>query len=102
MRATLERLLCIFPFEEEFFRKHGVPATYIGHPLSRIVKPTLTRAEFCSKLGVPEVSRLVVLLPGSRHGEVARHMPILLEAVKRHSAAASGHICAGPSGRIWP
>lgn len=82
MRATLARLLCIFPFEEEFFQKHGVPAVYIGHPLSRLAKPKLTRAEFCSKLGVPEVSRLVALLPGSRHGELAKHMPILLEAIK--------------------
>jgi lipid-A-disaccharide synthase len=82
MRATLSRLLCIFPFEEEFFRKHEVPTAYIGHPLSRLAKPKLTRAEFCSKLGVPEVSRLVALLPGSRHGELARHLPILLEAIK--------------------
>ena len=94
MRATLTRLLCIFPFEEEFFRKHGVPTTYIGHPLSRLAKPKLTRAEFCSKLGIAEVSRdnaskIIALLPGSRHGELARHLPILLEAVKlirqRHS-----------------
>jgi len=83
MRATLSGLLCIFPFEEEFFQKHGVPAGYIGHPLSRLAKPKLTRAEFCSKLGIPEVSRIVALLPGSRHGELAQHMPILLEAVKR-------------------
>ena len=82
MRATLSRLLCIFPFEEEFFRKHQVPTTYIGHPLSRLAKPRLTRAEFCSKLGIPEVSRFVALLPGSRHGELARHMPILLDAIK--------------------
>jgi len=88
MRATLSRLLCIFPFEEEFFRKHQVPTTYIGHPLSRLAKPKLTRAEFCSKLGIPEVSRIVALLPGSRKGELAKHMPILLEAIplirKRH------------------
>jgi lipid-A-disaccharide synthase len=82
MRATLSRLLCIFPFEEEFFRKHDVPTTFIGHPLSRLAKPKLTRAEFCSKLGVPEVSRIVALLPGSRHGELAQHMPILLQAIK--------------------
>ncbi|MBZ5676846.1 MAG: lipid-A-disaccharide synthase [Acidobacteriia bacterium] len=83
MRATLSRLLCIFPFEEEFFRKHGVPTTYIGHPLARLAKPKLTRAEFCSKLGIPEVSRIVAILPGSRHGELARHMPILLDAARR-------------------
>lgn len=83
MRATLQRLLCIFPFEEDFFRGHGVPAVYIGHPLSRLAKPGLTRGELCSKLGIPEVSRIVALLPGSRQGEVARHLPIVLEASKR-------------------
>ena len=83
MRATLQRLLCIFPFEEAFFRGHGVPAEYIGHPLSRLAKPKLTRAEFCSKLGIPEVARIVALLPGSRQGEVARHLPIVLDAAKR-------------------
>jgi lipid-A-disaccharide synthase len=79
MRRTLKRLLCIFPFEEAFFQKYGVAAKFIGHPLARIVKPSLTRAE----LGLAPDERLVVLLPGSRHGEVARHMPYLLDAVKR-------------------
>ena len=83
MRATLSRLLCIFPFEEPFFQKHGVAATYIGHPLSRLAKPQISRAEFCSKLGVPEVTRIVALLPGSRHGELAKHLPILLDAAQR-------------------
>jgi lipid-A-disaccharide synthase len=83
MRATLNRLLCIFPFEEAFFQKHGVAATYIGHPLSRLAKPQISRAEFCSKLGVAEVTRIVALLPGSRHGELSKHLPILLDAAQR-------------------
>ena len=76
MRATIDRLLCIFPFEEDFFEQHGVPTTYIGHPLARIVRPSMTRAEFCRKFNLPEDQRIVVLLPGSRHGEVERHMPV--------------------------
>jgi len=82
MRVTIQRLLCIFPFEEAFFRNHGVPATYIGHPLARIARPSLTRAEFCAKFGLREEDRIVALLPGSRHGEVARHLPDLLAAVQ--------------------
>ena len=39
----MRRLLCIFPFEEEFFRREGVNATYIGHPLAGLVRPSLTR-----------------------------------------------------------
>ena len=79
MRRTLARLLCIFPFEEAFFLKHGVAAKFIGHPLARIVKPSLTRAEFFEKFGLAEGDRAVVLLPGSRHGEVTRHsvLPVL-------------------------
>jgi lipid-A-disaccharide synthase len=86
MRATIDRLLCIFPFEEEFFREHGVETTYIGHPLAHMVRASLTRAEFCKKFGLPEERRIIALLPGSRHGEVARHMPILLDAVERIAA----------------
>jgi lipid-A-disaccharide synthase len=83
MRRTLARLLCIFPFEEPFFQAHGVAAKFIGHPLARIVKPSLTDTEFREKFGLAPDDRVVVLLPGSRHGEVARHMPYLLDAVKR-------------------
>jgi lipid-A-disaccharide synthase len=80
MRATLKRLLCIFPFEQEFFESRGVPTTYIGHPLARIVKPSLDRAAFCDKFALDPAARIVALLPGSRHGEVARHIPDLIEA----------------------
>jgi lipid-A-disaccharide synthase len=83
MRRTLRRLLCILPFEEKFFRDRGVPTTYIGHPLARLVKPSLTRTELCAKLGIPQASRIVALLPGSRRGEVGRHIPILIETVRK-------------------
>lgn len=89
MRATIRRLLCIFPFEREFFESRGVPTTYIGHPLARIVKPMLSPAEFRKKFELPGDARILALLPGSRHGVVERHLPVLLEAVeqirKRHS-----------------
>jgi lipid-A-disaccharide synthase len=83
LRATVDRLLCIFPFEEEFFTRHGVRATYIGHPLARIVKASLTREEFCAKYGLPVGKKIVVLLPGSRLGEIERHLNDLIEAKKR-------------------
>src|SRR5580704_5235249 len=80
IRATVKRLLCIFPFEQSFFERHGIPTTYIGHPLATVVKPTLNREAFCAKFGISPGARIVALLPGSRHGEVARHIPELLEA----------------------
>ena len=82
MRRTVDRLLCIFPFEERFFNDRGVPTTYIGHPLARLVRPSMDAAEFRSKFKLPN-EPMVALLPGSRHGEAERHMPILLDAVQR-------------------
>jgi lipid-A-disaccharide synthase len=83
MRETIDRLLCIFPFEEAFFLSHGVSAIYIGHPLARMIRPSLERSAFCDKLNLPLDSRIVALLPGSRYGEVERHMPALLDAAER-------------------
>jgi lipid-A-disaccharide synthase len=82
MSRVVQHLLCIFPFEEPFFRERGIPATFIGHPLARIVKPSMSRTAFCARFGVDERDRVVVLLPGSRHGEAARHMPYLIEAIR--------------------
>lgn len=82
MARDLRRLLCIFPFEEPWFRARGVPTDYIGHPLARQVKPATTREEFRRELGVPDGHQLVALLPGSRPGEIRRHLPILFDAVR--------------------
>ncbi|MEO8373549.1 MAG: lipid-A-disaccharide synthase [Candidatus Solibacter sp.] len=83
MKRILHRLLCIFPFEEEFFTRHGVKTTYIGHPLAGLVKPSLTRQEFFKKHRLAPERPLVTVLPGSRRGESARHLPVLADAVQR-------------------
>ena len=83
MRRTLERVLCIFPFEEQFFCFHGVRAVYIGHPLAGRARPSLSRADFFRKHRLPAERPLITVLPGSRRGEAARHLPPLLDAVER-------------------
>lgn len=82
MPAMIDRLLCIFPFEEAFFRAHGVPVTYIGHPLARRIKPALTREEFFRKHNLPLDRPLIAVLPGSRRSEVLRHIPPLVRAAQ--------------------
>ncbi|MGI8743059.1 MAG: lipid-A-disaccharide synthase [Bryobacteraceae bacterium] len=82
MRRTIDRLLCIFPFEQEFFRKHGMKADYIGHPLIRLVQPSAGKAELRRRFDIPDNTPLIALLPGSREGEVLRHLPHLLEAAQ--------------------
>jgi lipid-A-disaccharide synthase len=83
MRRNINHLLCIFPFEEEFFARHGLNSTYIGHPLASLVRPASTRQEFFRKHELAPGRPLIAVLPGSRRGEAGRHLPALLDAVRR-------------------
>jgi lipid-A-disaccharide synthase len=83
MRRTIDRLLCIFPFEEAFFRGHGIGAHYIGHPLAGRVRPALEKSAFFRKHRLAPNRQLVTVLPGSRKGEAARHLPALVDAIER-------------------
>jgi lipid-A-disaccharide synthase len=82
MRRVIDQLLCIFPFEESFFQQHGVPVTYIGHPLANRVRPALSREEFFRKHKLPDGRPLVAVLPGSRRSEALRHLPELVRAAE--------------------
>ncbi len=83
LRRDVKKLLCIFPFEERFFRERGVDAVYIGHPLSGLIAAHTPREEFRRRHGIPEDRPLVVLLPGSRRDEVARHLPVVAGAAEQ-------------------
>ena len=80
VRRRFVRGLCIFPFEEEWYRARGVPADFIGHPLVGNVAAKRTRAQFAAACGLDANQRIVAILPGSRSGEIAHHMPILMQA----------------------
>ena len=82
MRGVIDRLLCIFPFEEAFFQLHEVPVSYIGHPLATRVRPALSREDFFRKHNLPEGRPLVAVLPGSRRSEALRHLPELVRAAE--------------------
>ncbi|MFQ5696508.1 MAG: lipid-A-disaccharide synthase, partial [Terriglobia bacterium] len=80
LRRYASKLLCIFPFEEEFFRTGGVPVEYVGHPLVGQARPSLSREEFFARHALRADRPAVCLLPGSRNQEIERHLPLLLEA----------------------
>ncbi|MCL6565954.1 MAG: lipid-A-disaccharide synthase [Acidobacteriia bacterium] len=82
IRERFERVICIFPFEEAFYRRHGVRADYVGHPLVDTVRASRSRAEFLAAHGLTE-DPLIALLPGSRSSEVRRHLPRMLAALQR-------------------
>lgn len=101
IQCNIDRLLCIFPFEESFFRKHDVNAEYIGHPLSGLVKPTVSREEFGRKHNLPLDKPWIALLPGSRRGEAFRHLPSILDAVPAiHRKVEAVFLVATPEG-FW-
>ena len=80
VRRRFVRGLCIFPFEQEWYRKRGVAADFIGHPLVGNVAAKRSREEFAAAFGLDAAKPIVVLLPGSRAGEIAHHMPPLVES----------------------
>jgi lipid-A-disaccharide synthase len=80
VRRRFTQALCIFPFEEAFFGGAGVPTKFIGHPLVGAVQATQTRKEFCLQHNLDPGQPIVAILPGSRHAELAQHMPVIREA----------------------
>lgn len=65
-------VLCLFPFEPEFYAGHGVKAVYIGHPLAEELAAPPSQADARSALGLPASGPVLAVLPGSRGGELAR------------------------------
>jgi lipid-A-disaccharide synthase len=79
----VDHMAVIFPFEAAFYERHGVKATFVGHPLLGMVRAANDRAATMSKMGLDPVKPAIALLPGSRPGEVSRHLPVMREAAVR-------------------
>jgi len=76
----VDRMAVIFPFEAAFYQRHGVNATFVGHPLLETVKTDATREETLAKLGLDPQQPVIALLPGSRRAEISRHLPVMRDA----------------------
>lgn len=79
----VDQMAVVFPFEAAFYEKHGVKATFVGHPLLEAVRVGEDRANTLKKLGLDPGKTTVALLPGSRRKEVAAHLPVMLAAAAR-------------------
>jgi lipid-A-disaccharide synthase len=82
MARVVSHVFTIFPFERALYEGARVPAECLGHPL-RDFLPDLSRDQVRQTLGISPDALLLGLLPGSRRGELARHLPLLLEAADR-------------------
>lgn len=75
IRASVDHVLCIFPFEPALLQQHGIAATYVGHPLANVIPMEPDKAGARQALGLAMDDRVVALLPGSRQSEI-RHLAL--------------------------
>ena len=78
----VDRMVVIFPFEEEFYRQQGVPVTFVGHPFMETLPDLPRREMLLQEWGLDPERLTLALLPGSRGSEIERHLPIMLAAAK--------------------
>lgn len=82
IKATIDLVLCLFPFEKSFFEKFAVKAAFVGHPLANqlpLVNPIQAAKQ---ALGLAVDQKHIALLPGSRRGEIEKLAPLVLDAAQ--------------------
>ena len=82
IKASIDLVLCLFPFEKTFFKKWDVPAAFVGHPLASQLPLQNPIAEAKAELGLNVEQKHIALLPGSRRGEIERLGPLVLDAAQ--------------------
>jgi lipid-A-disaccharide synthase len=80
IKSYVDRMLVIFKFEEEFYRRNNLKVDFVGCPLLDIVKPAMEKKDFLSLNKLSENKTTIALLPGSRRAEVENILPIMLQA----------------------
>ncbi len=88
VQKYVRKMLVIFPFEEAFYKQHGVEAEFVGHPLAEMPQPTITREQFAAENALDPTRTWIGILPGSRPHEIRDHLPTMLDAARR---LAHGH-----------
>ncbi len=82
VQKYVRKMLVIFPFEEAFYRQHGVEAEFVGHPLAEMPQPAIAREQFASENALDPTRMWIGILPGSRPHEIRDHLPEMLEAAR--------------------
>jgi lipid-A-disaccharide synthase len=84
IRACVDRLLVIFDFEVDFYRRHGIEAEFVGNPVVEELAELkfAPKPEFLERIGIDPSARIVGLLPGSRRQEIEKIFPEMLGAAK--------------------
>ncbi|MBC8414345.1 MAG: lipid-A-disaccharide synthase [Nitrospira sp.] len=84
--ARVSKMAVLFPFEVQYYERVGLPCEFVGHPITETLNITESKEELKLSLGLDPKKDLVALLPGSRPGEISRHIEIVKEtAAKLHN-----------------
>ena len=83
IEKNIDHVFCIFPFEEIMYNEAGIPATYVGHPLTGELPPPADKTMFCQRHGLDPKKRIVGIFPGSRKMEVDYLLEPLLGAAPK-------------------
>lgn len=81
IRRNIDRVLCLFPFEVDFYNKHHVGAVCVGHRLGDEIPLEIDKDNAKAALNLEQDKQYLALLPGSRRGEIARLLPFFLESL---------------------
>jgi len=82
IKKYVRKMIVFFKFEEEFYRKHGVDTSYVGHPLLEIAKASSDKKTFLTQYNLSVNKTTAALLPGSRKSEITNILPVMLESCK--------------------
>lgn len=82
IKQSIDLVMCLFPFECDFYKQYGVPAVFVGHPLAQQLSLEDQQAQARQQLNLSLHQQYIALLPGSRRGEIQRLLPVLLDSVK--------------------
>ncbi|MFH1359935.1 MAG: lipid-A-disaccharide synthase [Candidatus Omnitrophota bacterium] len=82
IKEYVDEMFVLFPFEEEFYRKHDYPVHFVGHPLLDMIKPKMSREHLLSSLGLSCDKLTIGIFPGSRKIEIERLLPIMLDTAR--------------------
>lgn len=80
LRDSADHVLCLFPFEPDLLARHGIAATYVGHPLADAIEFDPPTPPARAALGLPKAGPVVALLPGSRRSEIEQLGPVMARA----------------------
>jgi len=93
---SVDLVLCLFPFEPDFYREYGVRAAFVGHPLADQIPMDVDRAGARAALGITPGARVLAVLPGSRRGEVEKLAEPFARAAELLARRYPGLVCLAP------